>query len=193
MPLTRTRILLMLGALLAARAAGERGRGAVAQEGDLGPGHGRTAARSSRSTAISASASGRTASTGPSVAPTRPAHPRDPLDPAYQWPAELDDGDRGGQALRHPDVARPDRGAPMGKRPQRSALGAEEAERLRGLRLRGLGALPVRPPLDDLERAHPGRELHAAHPREARPPADAAHEEGARTRTRASSTPPTGR
>ena len=25
------------------------------------------------------------------VAPTRPAHPRDPLDPAYQWPAGLDD------------------------------------------------------------------------------------------------------
>jgi hypothetical protein len=26
-----------------------------------------------------------------SVAPTRPAHPRDPADPAYHWPAELDD------------------------------------------------------------------------------------------------------
>jgi hypothetical protein len=26
-----------------------------------------------------------------SIAPTRPAHPRDPLDPAYQWPGDLDE------------------------------------------------------------------------------------------------------
>ena len=125
------------------------------------------------------------------VAPTRPANPRDPLDPGLPVAGRAGRGDRGGPALRHPDLARADRGAALGERPQQSELGAEEAERLRGLRLRGVRPLPVRPSLDDLERAHPGRELHAAHPREARPPADAAHEEGARTRTRASWTPPT--
>ena len=40
------------------------------------------------------------------VAPTRPAHPRDPLDPAYQLAGRARRRDRGGQALRHPDVAR---------------------------------------------------------------------------------------
>ena len=88
MPITRTRILLTLGALLvlafpvSAEAAPSRKKaiwGPATVEGrsqfpiyrDLGVGI--------RQDRVNWSV----------VAPTRPAHPRDPLDPAYRWPAGL--------------------------------------------------------------------------------------------------------
>jgi hypothetical protein len=89
MPLTRTRILLILGALVAlalpvsADAAQSRkksiwgpatvdGRSQFPIYRDLGVGIWQNRINWS------------------AIAPTRPAHPRDPLDHAYQWPAELD-------------------------------------------------------------------------------------------------------
>jgi glutathione S-transferase len=90
MPLTRTRILLTLGALLllafpvSAEAAPSRkksiwgpatvnGRSQFPIYRDLGVGIWQDRVNWSV------------------VAPTRPADPRDPLDPAYRWPAGLDD------------------------------------------------------------------------------------------------------
>jgi hypothetical protein len=90
MPLTRTRILLILAALVVlalpatADAAPSRKKaiwGPATRNGhsqfpiyrDLGVGIWQDILNWSK------------------VAPTRPAHPRDPADPAYQWPAELDD------------------------------------------------------------------------------------------------------
>jgi hypothetical protein len=97
MPLTRTRLLLVLAALVvlalpaSADAAPSRKKaiwGPATREGqsqfpiyrDLGVGIWQNILSWAQ------------------VAPTRPGHPRDPADPAYQWPAEL--GDAIGQAKR---------------------------------------------------------------------------------------------
>src|SRR5688572_32701221 len=89
MPLTRTRILLILGALVvlalpvSASAAPSRkksiwgpattanGRSLFPTYRDLGAGIWQNRINWS------------------AIAPTRPTRPRDPLDPAYQWPVEL--------------------------------------------------------------------------------------------------------
>ena len=67
----------------------------------------------------------------------------------------------------------------LGERSPTPASCLEEAEGLRGLRVRGVGALPVRPTLDDLERADPSPELQATHQREARPSAHPENEASA--------------
>jgi hypothetical protein len=90
MPLTRTRILLTLAALVALAVPAVAGAAPSRKKAIWGPAtvNGRSQFPIYRDLGVGIWQS---RINWPSVAPTRPAHPRDPLDPAYHWPAELDD------------------------------------------------------------------------------------------------------
>ena len=98
--------------------------------------------------------------------------------------------DRGGQALRHPHLARPVAGPGVGERSPTPASCLESRRTSRTSRTpRRL--LPVRPTLDDLERADPSPELQATHQREARPSRYPENEARRRVGTHGFSTRPT--
>ena len=102
MPLTRTRILLILAALVALAVPAVAGAAPSRKKAIWGPAtvNGRSQFPIYRDLGVGIWQSG---INWPSVAPTRPAHPRDPLDPAYHWPAGAGRRDRAGQARRDPD------------------------------------------------------------------------------------------
>jgi hypothetical protein len=90
MPLTRTRILLILTALLVLALPASADAAPSRKKSIWGPAtvDGRSQFPIYRDLGVGIWQNGLSWS---SVAPSRPAHPRDPLDPAYQWPLELDD------------------------------------------------------------------------------------------------------
>jgi hypothetical protein len=90
MPLTRTRILLILTALLVLALPASADAAPSRKKSIWGPAtvNGRSQFPIYRDLGVGIWQNGLSWS---SVAPSRPAHPRDPLDPAYQWPPELDD------------------------------------------------------------------------------------------------------
>ena len=86
------------------------------------------------------------------VAPTKPADARDPDDPAYDW-AAYDEIFGTLQRLEDPGRRHALRLAEVGERRQGPELGADQRAVDRELRVRGAAPLPVRSPLDGLERA----------------------------------------
>lgn len=90
MPLTRTRILLVLGALLALALPASADAAPSRKKSIWGPAtvKGRSQFPIYRDLGVGIWQNRINWSV---IARTRPAHPRDPADPAYQWPAELDD------------------------------------------------------------------------------------------------------
>jgi hypothetical protein len=96
MPLTRTRIILTIVALLALALTASADAAPSRKKAIWGPAtvKGRSQFPIYRDLGVGIWENRILWST---VAPTRPAHPRDPLDPAYRWPAELDDAIRKGR------------------------------------------------------------------------------------------------
>ncbi len=89
MPVTRTRLLLALAAVLVLALPVSAGAAPSRKKAIWGPAtlHGRSQFPIYRDLGVGI---WQDRVNWSDVAPTRPAHPRDPLDPAYRWPAELD-------------------------------------------------------------------------------------------------------
>jgi len=90
MPLTRTRILLILAALVLLALPVSAGAAPSRKKAIWGPAtvNGRSQFPIYRDLGVGIR---QDRINWPNVARTRPAHPRDPLDPAYNWPEGLDD------------------------------------------------------------------------------------------------------
>jgi hypothetical protein len=89
MPLTRTRLLLLLVALVALALPAAAEAGPSRKKAIWGPAtvNGRSQFHYYRDLGVGI---WQDSISWAAVAPRRPAHPRDPADPAYHWPAELD-------------------------------------------------------------------------------------------------------